>query len=555
MTKPSNRSSHAMPSAAQALWGELVFLLAPRVFSVLSAGAGVALLLALVLPQAVAWLRPDDWPLPLFEASHFLSSIATTLLILLSFGLNQRMRTAWMAGVAVFLLTSFLAWAAGRHIAFAGVFAMAGVLLFFSREAFYRRGALSTVAVSPEPAILIALALAGAAWIGFFAYRNVEYSDQLWWTFAADADASRFLRALVISAVTLLVFVVWRLMQPPRAPGLPERSAELEARIEAAVSSPASTRPDAALAWLPDKRFRFSEDGSAFIMYGVRGRNWIAMGPPVGPPEAGRALAFAMKREADLVRANLIFYSTPTSFLPVALDLGLTVLKIGETALIDLPDFTMEGSSRARLRQSCKRAERDGCAFDVLEGEAVDAEMSRLEEISRGWLHEHHGAEKAFTLGRFDPEYIRRFPIAVMRRNGEICAFTNVWVSGDGAHLAIDLMRQSPDAPSGVMDVLFVGLAQWGRDRGARTLDLGMAPLAGLAAEREADPLSRIGALVYSHGEELYGFEGLRQYKDKFHPRWEPVYLAAPGRVSLATAMADVALLTSGGLRGLFARS
>ena len=104
------------------------------------------------------------------------------------------------------------------------------------------------------------------------------------------------------------------------------------------------------------------------------------------------------------------------------------------------------------------------------------------------------------------------------------------------------------------MDALFTELALWGREQGAMTLDLGMAPLSGLSSQREANALSRLGHFIYSHGEDVYGFEGLRRYKEKFSPDWAPLYLCGPERLNLAFALADVAILTSGGLRGIFSR-
>jgi phosphatidylglycerol lysyltransferase len=536
------------------LASELIYLLAPRIFAALAAISGVVLLLDLVMPNALDWLTPGDLPIAIFEASHFLSSIAVTFLMVLSFGLEQRMRSAWAAGVVVFALAALFSVAIGHAWTIAVIFALSSAALLGARTAFYRIGGLHTMALAPQRLLLLVLAVGGVAWLGFFSYRNVEYSHDLWWTFAVDADASRFLRGLVVTLVTFLVVIAFQAIRPAPAPSAPARTADVDKQITAIVRSAASSRPDAALAFLADKRFRFSEDGRAFIMYGVRGRNWIAMGPPIGPSDAGRALAFAMKREADIFRANLIFYATPLSFLPVALDLGLSVQKVGENALIDLPAFSLEGSQRSRIRQSAARLKRDGCRFEVYEGDALDPLMAALKEVSSDWLHEHRGTEKAFSLGRFDPGYLKTSPVAVVLLNDLPCAFANVWVSGDKAHSAIDLMRHSTSAPAGVMDLLIAEIALWAKEKGMQTLDLGMAPLSGLASEREAHPLSRIGALIYSHGEDLYGFEGLRKYKDKFRPRWEPVYLAGPSRVSLATAMADVALLTSGGLRGLFAK-
>ena len=79
------------------------------------------------------------------------------------------------------------------------------------------------------------------------------------------------------------------------------------------------------------------------------------------------------------------------------------------------------------------------------------------------------------------------------------------------------------------MDYLFVQLMLWGKAQGYGRFDLGMAPLSGLQ-ERQLAPLwTRAGALLFTHGEKLYNFEGLRRYKEKFKPVWEPRYLAAPG--------------------------
>jgi len=115
-------------------------------------------------------------------------------------------------------------------------------------------------------------------------------------------------------------------------------------------------------------------------------------------------------------------------------------------------------------------------------------------------------------------------------------------------------MRHSDDAPNGLMDFLFLSILAWAKTEGFRTLDLGMAPLSGIRAGRFAPPLAKLGQIVYNSGERLYGFQGLRAYKSKFQPDWRPVFIAAPPGVSLPAALASVALLTSGGVRGLLSR-
>ena len=65
--------------------------------------------------------------------------------------------------------------------------------------------------------------------------------------------------------------------------------------------------------------------------------------------------------------------------------------------------------------------------------------------------------------------------------------------------------------------------------QGYRWFNLGMAPLSGLEAHPLAPAWHRVGNFIFRHGEHFYNFEGLRRYKAKFDPAWEPRYLVARG--------------------------
>lgn len=112
-------------------------------------------------------------------------------------------------------------------------------------------------------------------------------------------------------------------------------------------------------------------------------------------------------------------------------------------------------------------------------------------------------------------------------------------------------MRFLRDAPNGVMEYMFVKLMLWGREQGYRWFNLGMAPLSGMQEHALAPLWMRLGALLYRHGENFYNFQGIRQYKDKFAPVWEPKYLASPGGLALPRIVTNVAALIAGGLRGV----
>jgi len=149
---------------------------------------------------------------------------------------------------------------------------------------------------------------------------------------------------------------------------------------------------------------------------------------------------------------------------------------------------------------------------------------------------------------------VRRFPIAVVRKDARVVAFANVWASGENEELSVDLMRHAGDAPAGVMDYMFLNLMLWGQERGFGWFNLGVAPLSGLENRALGTIWSRAGALTYRMGENFYNFQGLRQYKEKFDPQWEPVYLASPGGLALPRILTNLAALIAGGLRGVVAK-
>ena len=229
--------------------------------------------------------------------------------------------------------------------------------------------------------------------------------------------------------------------------------------------------------------------------------------------------------------------------LPIAIDLGLQLVKYGEEARVDLARFTIEGPAARPIRHAARRAVRDGANFNIVPKDEVPMIMPELRVVSDAWLAQKGDNEKGFSVGRFDPAVLTRYDCAVVRAEGKIVAFANILATENKNELSVDLMRHIVPMPTGTMDFLFASLMAWGRESGYRHFSLGMAPLAGLEARRLAPIWSRAGAYLYRHGTSFYGFEGLRAYKDKFAPVWEPRYIAGPHGLSMARALIDVQAL------------
>jgi phosphatidylglycerol lysyltransferase len=506
---------------------------------------GAVLLLSGDLPaegDRMSVLR-DVLPLPFAEASHMLASVTGLLLIVLARGLYRRIALARTAAILLLLSGAVFSLAKGLDWEEAGVLVIIATVLAFYRNVFYRKGDWRSFRPTPTWLALVAITLISLTFVGLLAYRHVEFSRALWWDFAWHGDAPRFLRATLALAILAGVVAADALINRPVQRRIGQ--VRIPDVVRKLLEQCPSTQANVAL--LRDKRFLISDDEQAFLMYGVSGRSWITMGDPVGDPQAGRELVWRFAEQADKAGARAAFYGVGPDMLTTYLDLGHAILKIGEVARVDLTDFTLDGPCRQNFRYADRRASREGLEFAIIPKQDVRDALPQLKGVSDAWLATKVGKEKGFSLGRFDEDYLCEFDCAVMRKEGEIVAFANLW-RGAGLHeLSVDLMRYRPGVSKVMMDALFARVLIYGKEAGYRWFNLGAAPLAGLADHPLASTWNRLGTFIYRRGDEIYNFKGLRAFKQKFDPVWTPQYLACPGGLAMPHILVDVASLISGG--------
>lgn len=538
---------------AAAPLAQAVASMAPRLLAAFTLVVAVMLLVSGVTPatdQATDLLSLHV-PLWMVETSHFLSSVAGVALLFIARAMLDRLDAAWWAGLGLALLSVVLALPKGVAVSEALVSGCLVLAIAVSRRQFTRKTSLLAVPFSGGWLLAMGVILAAVTVLLFFAYRDVDYGNQLWWQFAFDGDAPRSLRAMVGMAVAAFALAVRQMLQPRRPPlALPD-AAELT-RAQAVLASQPSA--DAGLVMTGDKHLLFSEDGSAFIMFARQGRSWVALFDPVGAPAQWPALVRRFLQDAHAAGARGSFYQVRPATLPVYLDLGLRLFKLGEYAWVPLAGFSLQGKRRSNLRNGVNRCERDGLEFAMVDAPGVAAVLPELRAVSDAWLDDHRAAEKRFSVGAFADAYVLRHPVAVVRREGRIVAFATVLLGAPGQEASVDLMRHTAEVPNGTMDFLFVRLLQHFAGLGYERFGLGMAPLSGVGGHALAPSWQRIGKLLYRHGENFYNFRGLRAFKEKFDPQWEARYLACPGGVAPLLVLADVAALISGGFKGMIAK-
>ena len=531
-------------AAVYKLSQSVVSSMAPMMLSALSFAGGLVLLISGSLPAIPGRLQAlrAFVPLPFVEASQIGASLAGTGLLLLAPGLYKRLDGAFLVTRVLLIAGAVFSLSKGIDFEEALLLGLIAAFLQWSRKAFYRHTALTVRSFSAGWIAACVIAVGLSVWITLFAFRHVSFDSDLWWQFAWRGSASRAMRATFAAAVMLVGAIVVWLFGPAARPD-PASDSTAPAIGDLLAHS---ERSDAMLAWTGDKRFLELPGGDAFLMYQVQGSTWVVMGDPVGPREQWSDLLWRIRERADAAQGRLLLYQLSPEALPLAIDLGLKLVKYGEEAMVDLNRFTLDGAEGKSLRYSERRALREGARFEIVKAPAVPALIPELRAISDQWLKAKGQSEKAFSVGRFEPAYLARCDCAIIRHEGRVVAFANIWRAAPGGEFSIDLMRHGDAIPQGTMDFLLINLMRWGKAEGYTWFNLGIAPLSGIAARRLAPIWARAGAFLYRHGDSFYGFEGLRAYKDKFSPVWASRYIAGPSGFGLARALFDLQTLVGG---------
>lgn len=508
----------------------------------LTFAAGVFLLLPVAMPLPSGWFNalPEDLAGVVREGFHLSSVIVGILLLGLARGIRDGIRAAYPATQGLLGVGMVLSLIKGLELDETLVLLVVSGLLRVNRAAFKRKGypLLSRRSLYWLLAIGVTLALlAGLGqWLG---------------KFADDAETARYARALLVMLLTLLAWLAWTwfAMPLPRSMVLPDPAALAQARD---FYSRVGNTTYSYLTLLADKYLFYTAEQRALLQYGQKSHYFIVMGDPAAADTASLVAGIhEFRRMAEDYNRQAVFYQVDEANLHHYLNAGFALLKLGERARVALNTFSLVGKQAQKYRTALNRGVAAGLRFEVVTVPLSDALWAELTLISSAWLSEKHGAEKGFSLGRFERTFLTQCGRFALVYQGErLLAFASITPDfAEHSECQIDLMRHVPDAPRGTMDFLFVSLMQYAAAAGYTWFDLGMAPLAGVGASTWSRREEQLLRLVYQYGSRFYNFKGLHAYKDKFNPEWRGLYLAYPRRASVLGILLAVAALVAGGYR------
>lgn len=524
-----------------------------RLATVLTLVAGVVSLVSAVLPADRSRLRVVQ---ALLGSAPPRTATGTTVavgvaLVLLSGGLRRRQRAAWATAVFLTLGAGVLHVVKGLDVEEAAVCLAATAALWVSRRRFAAK--VSRGARSRRLRVLAGL-LAADLVVGLFVVRANDT------TLASDASAGARLRHVLLGfagvsgplhfdadeaatvsavlaglgAITLLVGLGVLLV---RAADAEVRGPAEEQALRHLLDKHGGQDSLAWFAGRDDRQLVVTPSGKAAVSYRVVGGVALAAGDPLGEPDAWPAAI-----EAFLARA------AEAAWIPAVMGCGakaaqtwaragLDVLELGEEAVGEVAQFSLEGRAIRHVRQAVGRVERAGYRLSVRRcGELDQAEWDELRAAVVTW---RQGAvERGFSmaLGRLADGRDAGGVVATARDGaGALRAVLHFVPWGDDG-LSLDVMRRDPAGDNGVNESLIVALLAAAPGLGVCRVSLNFAafrPALERGGQLGAGPVARAMRSVLVFASRWWQIEQLSRFNAKFAPGWVPRYLCYPSPMDL----------------------
>jgi lysyl-tRNA synthetase class 2 len=286
-----------------------------------------------------------------------------------------------------------------------------------------------------------------------------------------------------------------------------------------------------------DKLYFFNDDRTAFVGYRVEAGTLLLSGDPVGPPEAFGDLLLELRRFARSRGLKLAALGASEGLVPIYQGLGLHTLYLGDEAVVELADFSLEGRAIRKVRQSVQRLRKAGYSAELCTLAEIDAEtMCQMEHVLK--VGRIGRGERGFAMGMDGIHgVLEQDTLFVLARDDEgvlrgVLHFVPCY--GRSA-MSLSIMRRDPTTPNGLMEFLVVATIELMRARGIQEISLNFAALSKYMRDPHG-PFERLLGRAAAVLNPYFQIESLYRFNAKFQPRWDPRYFVYEGRLGITRA-------------------
>ncbi|AVZ40760.1 MULTISPECIES: bifunctional lysylphosphatidylglycerol flippase/synthetase MprF [unclassified Dietzia] len=316
-----------------------------------------------------------------------------------------------------------------------------------------------------------------------------------------------------------------------RVTGSSVHSEDVVDRVRALIRQHGGSTMSWMITWQPMNYF-FGAGG--VVGYRLHVGTAIALADPVAAPGDRGRLLTEFVEFAESQAAVPCLFSVSAETAETMRERGWRALQIAEDTIMDLPDLAFGGKKWQKIRSAMNKAQKNGTSFvSGLLREQPSAILGQVREISEQWVGDKELPEMGFTLGTVDEALDDDVRIALAVDSDGVVQAALSWLpvyrggtEGGVRGWTLDVMRKrnGPGA-NNMIEFLIARSALEFKDEGADFVSLSGAPLARSGDDDEVATLDRGLDLLGQALEPYYGFRSLHQFKAKFNPRIEPVFL------------------------------
>ncbi|WP_221393973.1 phosphatidylglycerol lysyltransferase domain-containing protein [Dyadobacter sp. NIV53] len=476
-------------------------------------------------------------PVSAITASNYFVLITGLFLLVTAAFMLKGLRMAWFFALTLCILSVIgnLTKAIDYEEA---IFALGVIIiLFVSRKEYYIKNNRKLGIIGIQTTLLSCLAVLLYGCIGFYfldeKHFNIDFSwpESIRYTFQnfvltgseklvpQDAFATDFLYSINISGILCITFLIYTLVRPYIMKVTIGADDLVWAKSQ--LIKYGNSGLDYFKAY-PDKLIFKPETAEGFIAYRVTGNFAVVLECPVGPGESIKACILAFDKYCFESGLKSLYYRVPEENLDAFQ--GKKKLFLGQEGIMDLTKFSLEGGAKKSIRNALKKVSEKGFHTQIYNAPISNEVLEKLKSVSDEWLDDTERSEIVFSQGMFLREELQQQTIITVESvEDKIVAFLNIipdYAKGEGTY---DLIRKTKDAPNGVIDFITVEMFNYLKKEGYSFVNLGFAPLSGIADPRNFPERSM--KFAYEKIRSFSHYKGLRDFKEKFSPVWHNKYL------------------------------
>ena len=508
------------------------------------------LLLALGIINIVSVLTPaiddrlqfleDYLPLEAIHASNYLVFTSGLFLLVTASFMLKGLRMAWWFALSFSIISLVGNLTKAIDYEEAIVASVVIVVLITTRKEYYIKTNPKLRLLGIQTAILSIIAVLIYGTIGFYyldqkhfginfsTLQSIRYTLQNYFLvgssnlFPLDHFANHFLMSIKISGFISIAFLLYTLINP-----YIRKNATTAEEISVAkelVQKYGNSSLDYFKTYY-DKLLFISKSKNSFLAYRLVGTYAVVLENPVAANlQEMKDCLLAFETFCYECGLKSIYYRVLEHDVPMYNSLDKKHFFIGQEGVVNITDFSLEGSAKKSLRNAMNKITESGFKTSIYQPPIHDGILQKLEAVSKEWLEETERKEIVFSQGLFDVNELKHQTIITVENLEEkIIAFINIIPDSVKGEATYDLIRKTKDAPNGIMDYILIALFNYLKSQNYKAVNLGLAPMSGIEHPKTFQDKSM--KFAYEKIKTFSHHKGLRNFKEKFSPTWQNQYV------------------------------